>query len=273
MGISPLTKIKIADVSGRKLSPSMAAPVESIISEALARRPDVQSAYAAQKASLANVRAAQAEFMPKFFLSANGTYSSGNLDVTSLPSGGQQPPTVNISGNHLGGSIFAGVTVPLYDGGMRDAQLARARAEADSADARLTQVREDAVRQIVLADNALAHQPLRLLGIADAESGRADDVRFGAGRLSQRRWLDHRPDACGNPASAGEECVHGCLQHGAVGCRDARACDGGARRGPGVNRPGALLICHTPARLAQRAWPTACPSRRKRRQPRAARCP
>ena len=155
MGISPLTKIKIADVSGRKLSPSTAAPVESIISDALARRPDMQSAYAAQKASLANVRAARAEFMPKLFLSANGTYSSGDLNVTSLPSGGQQPPTVNINGNHFGGSVFAGVTIPLYDGGTRDAQLARARAEADSADARLSQVRDDAVRQIVLADNAL----------------------------------------------------------------------------------------------------------------------
>jgi outer membrane protein TolC len=155
IGISPLTKIKVADVSGRKLSPSMAAPVENIISEALARRPDMQSAYAAQKASLANVRAAQAEFMPKFFLSATGTYNSGNLNVTSLPSSGQQPPTVNINGNHLGGSIFAGVTISLYDGGTRDAQLARARADADSADARLTQVREDAARQIVLADNAL----------------------------------------------------------------------------------------------------------------------
>jgi outer membrane protein len=155
MGISPLTRIKIADVSGRKLSPSMAAPVESIVSEALARRPDLQSAYAAQKASLANVRATRAEFMPKFFVSANGTYSSGNLNVTSLPSGGQQPPTVNINGSHLGGSIFAGVTIPVYDGGTRDAQLARARAEADSADARLEQARDDAVRQIVLADNAL----------------------------------------------------------------------------------------------------------------------
>ena len=31
----------------------------------------------------------------------------------------------------------------------------RARAEADSADAKLTQVRDEAVRQIVLADNAL----------------------------------------------------------------------------------------------------------------------
>jgi outer membrane protein len=155
MGISPLTKIKIADISGRKLSPSMAAPVERIISDALAHRPDIQSAYAAQKASLANVRAAQAEFMPKLFLSATGTYNSGNLNVTSLPSGGQQPPTVNVNGSHLGGSIFAGITIPLYDGGTRDAQLARAHAEADSADARLTQVREEAVRQIVFAENAL----------------------------------------------------------------------------------------------------------------------
>jgi outer membrane protein len=93
--------------------------------------------------------------MPKLFLSAAGTYSSGNLNVTSLPSGGEQPPTVNINGNHLGGSIFAGVTIPLYNGGTRDAQLARARAEADSAGARLTQVQQEAVRQIVLADNAL----------------------------------------------------------------------------------------------------------------------
>ena len=155
MGISPLTKITIADVSGRKLSPSTAAPVEGIISEALSRRPDMQSAYAAHKASLANVQAAQAEFKPKFFLTAAGTYNSGNLNVTSLPSGGQQPPTVNINGNHLGGSIFAGVTFPLYDGGTRDAKLAQVRAEADSADARMTQVQEDAVRQIVLAHNDL----------------------------------------------------------------------------------------------------------------------
>jgi outer membrane protein len=155
MGISPLTKIGIADVSDRRLSPAMATPVETIISESLARRPDVQSAYAAQKASLANVQAARAEFMPKFFLSATGIYNSGNLDVTTLPSAGQQPPTVNINGNRLGGTIFAGVTIPFYDGGTRTAALAQARAEADSADARFTRVREDAVRQIALADNAL----------------------------------------------------------------------------------------------------------------------
>jgi outer membrane protein len=155
MGISPLTKIKIADVSGRKLELAMAAPVEALISEALARRPDVLSAYAAQKASVANVRAAQAEFMPKFFLSASGTYGTGSLNATAPESSTQQPSTVNIAGHHLGGSIFAGVTFPLYDGGTRSATLSQARAAADSADAKMTEVQEDAVRQIALADNAL----------------------------------------------------------------------------------------------------------------------
>ncbi len=155
LGISPLTKVKIADISGRHLSPDMTASIEGIISTALSRRPDMLTAYAAQKASLANVRAAEAEFLPKFFLSANGAYSSENLSITALPSVGQESPTVNLSGSHLSGSVLAGVTFPLYDGGTRSAVLAQAKAEADNAGARLTRVRDEAIREIVLADNAL----------------------------------------------------------------------------------------------------------------------
>jgi outer membrane protein TolC len=155
MGISPLTNLKVGDVAGRKLSPEMAAPVERLITASLARRPDILSAYAAQKASLANVRAAQAEFRPKFFLSTTGAYNAGSLDVSAIPSVGELGPTVNISGHHLGASVLAGVTFPLYDGGVRAAELARARAAADRADARLTHTRQEAVREIVLASNAL----------------------------------------------------------------------------------------------------------------------
>lgn len=42
--IANIAFTRIADVSGRKLSSAMIAPVESVISDALARRPDVQSA-------------------------------------------------------------------------------------------------------------------------------------------------------------------------------------------------------------------------------------
>ena len=72
-----------------------------------------------------------AEILP---LLATGSYNCGKLERDKLfcPAG-QQPPTVNINGNRLGGSIFAGVTIPLYDGGTRDAQLARALGQKPTA--------------------------------------------------------------------------------------------------------------------------------------------
>ena len=156
MGIPPLTKLKVSDVSGRPLSSAMESSVAQILSAALARRPDVLAAYAAQKASLANVRAARAEFLPKFFVSATGAYTTGGLDVTAIPSvGASQAPTVNLSNRRLGATIMGGVTIPLYDGGTRDAALEQAKARADNAGLALTRVKEEAVRQIVIADNAL----------------------------------------------------------------------------------------------------------------------
>ncbi|WP_345817416.1 TolC family protein (plasmid) [Paraburkholderia sp. PREW-6R] len=155
MGISPLTRILIADVASRDLSPSLETSVEAIVASSIARRPDVLGADAARSASLASIRSAQAEFMPKIFLSAVGAYNEGGLGLTALPSAGQQPPTVNINGHHFNGGVFIGVSIPLYDGGTRSALLSQARAEADSADARLTHVRDEAVREIVLADNSL----------------------------------------------------------------------------------------------------------------------
>jgi outer membrane protein TolC len=155
MGVSPLSRFKVEDISDRPLSPKSTASVEAIVSAALARRPDVQSAYAAEKASFAKVRAARAEFLPKVFVAGGGAYNSGHLDVTTLPSANQASSALNLTGQHWNGNVFAGVTVPLYDGGLRAAALAQARAEADGAQARFERVRDDAVRQVVVSDNAL----------------------------------------------------------------------------------------------------------------------
>jgi outer membrane protein len=155
MGISPLTYIKVADVSDRRLSPELAGSAKKVISVALARRPDILAAYAAQKASLANVRAAEAEFLPKVFLSGTGSYNNGTLSVTGIPSVGNLSSITNLSGNHFGGIVFAGVTVPVFDGGTRAAILEQAQAKADNAGLALTRTRDETVRQIVLANNAL----------------------------------------------------------------------------------------------------------------------
>lgn len=153
MGVSPLTKLSIAIPPMRPLSPALDKPVQAIVATALARRPDTLRAYAAEQASLAKIQAARAEFMPKFFLSATGGFSSTGLAITAIPGVGQQQGTFNLAGSHVNGAILAGLTVPLYDGGTREANLEQAEARADSAGAALKRTREEAARQVVAAAN------------------------------------------------------------------------------------------------------------------------
>ncbi|MBO9513188.1 MAG: TolC family protein [Variovorax sp.] len=201
MGVSPLTRLKVAEVSGRKLSPAMAQPVEKIVSEALARRPDMLAAYAAQKASLAKATAAEAAFKPKVFVSAVGSYGSGRLGVTALPSFDQQSITNNVTSRGAGAAVLFGVAVPLYDGGLRDAAIEQARADVDRTAATLDQVRSDAVLQIVQAQNALqtslsAHEAATALEAAARITfdARLDAYRHGIGTvtevaLADTQWL------------------------------------------------------------------------------------
>ncbi len=155
LGISPLSKPTIAALPPRTLSPTMQRPVDEIVRDAIARRPDVQSAYALEQANQAKIRAAEAAFMPKVFLSASAAYGTGTTAITAIPSIGDQAATVNLNGSRRSGSIFLGVTIPLYDGGLRSAVLMQARNDADSASAKSTHTRDEAVRQIVSAQNAL----------------------------------------------------------------------------------------------------------------------
>jgi outer membrane protein TolC len=162
MGISPVTRLAIADISRRRLPPSLTAPMERFVSEALARRPDVLTGYATVQASLASLTAAQAEFLPKVFASGTGTRLQGSLNISAIPGIDQQLPIVNLpsnqlglSTNQLGGSALLGATVPLYDGGSRAALLEQARDKVDKAQTTLTQIRNEAVRQIIVATNTL----------------------------------------------------------------------------------------------------------------------
>lgn len=155
MGISPLSKPRIAAQEDRPLNPGLSQPVEQIISDALARRPDVLAAYAAERAEQAKARAADSDFLPKVFVSASTSYVSGRSSITAVPALGQQAATVNLDGNRSGSNVFLGVTLPLYDGGMRSAARMQAQNDAASAGERLSRAKQEAARQIVAAQNAL----------------------------------------------------------------------------------------------------------------------
>ena len=151
MGVPPVTRLTVADVTHRELSAQANGPIDEVVSAALSRRPDVLAAYAARKASLAKIREAKAQFMPKVFLSASGGYTTDNLQAPVLPGFGREGALLNFSGDRLGGTVLLGITVPLFDGGLRDANLKRARIDADRADEQLTQVRNEAAREVVSA--------------------------------------------------------------------------------------------------------------------------
>lgn len=162
LGISPTTRLAIADISHRALPKTVPPRVEQFVTEALARRPDILTGYAGLKASLAGLRAAQAEFLPKVFFSGNATRLSGSLNITAIPGLDQQLPIVNLpsnqvgtSGTDFGSTALIGATVPLYDGGMRAAKLEQAHDKIDKANTTLTQLRNEAVRQIIQARNTL----------------------------------------------------------------------------------------------------------------------
>jgi len=198
MGISPLTRLRIADLPEHKLPNPDSDSIEHIVADALGRRPDVLAAYAAQQASQENVRAARAEFLPKLFLSATGTYNTGHLNLSAIPPIGQQfPGTFNVTGNQFGSTIFLGITVPVYDGGLRAAVLEQARAKADNASLALTHTREEAVRQVVVAENGLrtslsaysASTSLRLAAETTFEAALAA-YRHGVGSITDATVAD-----------------------------------------------------------------------------------
>lgn len=155
VGLSPFARITLAPLPAHPLSPALLPPIEQLVSASLARRPDVLAAYAAEKAAAARVDAAGAAFRPKVFASGSVSYGTGDLAVTPILPEGYQAPTLDLSNRRLGASAMVGVTIPLFDGGQRKAALDRARIDADTARLTSGRVKEEAVRQIVQAQNGL----------------------------------------------------------------------------------------------------------------------
>lgn len=155
IGISPMTKMQIEDITARKFNVSMTTAVDNIIADALARRPDILAAYAEEKAAKAASEAAEADFLPKVFVSGTGAYSSGGLYLTQIPSIGSQSSIGNFGNSGFGATVFGGITMSLYDGGTKSALLGQTRAKADKAALNLTQKRNLAVKEIIMAQNAL----------------------------------------------------------------------------------------------------------------------
>ena len=167
VGAPPSSDLRVAEAPMRPFGPATVRMTDAAVQEAVSRRPDVLGAYAAQKASEAQIRAAEAEFLPKVFASGNIAYSGGQLSLTAVPSIGSQSALVNLTGGGFGGTVVAGITLPVFDGGTREALLQQARLRADSASQTMAHKQDAALRQIVLADSAV-HSSIAAMTAATA---------------------------------------------------------------------------------------------------------
>lgn len=155
-GASASSQIKLEDVSGRPLTMDDVRFSDDMVKQAVARRPDVLAAYAAARAARNRITAARDAFLPSIFMVGNVSYATGSMNLTSMPSAGSDSTsTLNLSGNRFSTLLLGGISIPIFDGGLRAAAVKRAQDQSDSAEATLRQTVNESIKQIVMAENAL----------------------------------------------------------------------------------------------------------------------
>lgn len=146
MGVNAMLNINVESSMNRPLPAKFEGVTQSVVETALSRRPDLIASYAALQASKSGIKVAQAEFMPKVFVAGALASTSNSFNAGSLPTIGTQSS---------GMGILVGATMPIYDSGLRAAQLKNAQSMHNAATETFRRVQLDAVAEIVLASNSL----------------------------------------------------------------------------------------------------------------------
>jgi multidrug efflux system outer membrane protein len=162
-----VSDFRIAEATAAATLPVVPAGVPSTV---LARRPDVAAAQAALQAAQARVGVAQAAWWPNLSLTASGGHASGELSDL-------------FKWSARAWSVGALMSLPLFDGGRREAGVANARAELDAA---LATYREQVLVAFRDVEDELA--ALRLLAEQDEAQGRAVAASVRATTLSESRY-------------------------------------------------------------------------------------
>lgn len=164
---APASTLTIARAEWTGRAPVVPAGVPSTV---LARRPDVSAAQASMNAALTRVGVAQAAWFPSLSLTANGGVASPELSDLFK----------NASRAFGVGALLS---LPIFDGGRREAGIANARAELDAAAA---SYREQVLVAFQEVEDELS--ALRLLTEQERVQGQAVDAAVRATSLSATRY-------------------------------------------------------------------------------------
>ena len=114
--LSGKTSIAIIEMNTKILPEPVLLPNTGIPSDLLKNRPDIQAAKMRLFSSKWEVRAARADLLPSFKLSAQALFSNGELDLMF---------------HNWVATLAASIAGPIFDGGFRRAEIRRVRAVAE----------------------------------------------------------------------------------------------------------------------------------------------
>ncbi len=146
LGVAPSMHIQTKDSSELRLPTNPSGNVEQFVQAALANRPDIIAAFGKVRAAEGTLKSASAAYFPTVGLEAQAYQNMGALSAQGSP---------YFPVNKPGGNILLKLSVPLYDGGARDARFMAAESEIFAARAALDKSRDTAVRQVTDAYDAL----------------------------------------------------------------------------------------------------------------------
>jgi outer membrane protein TolC len=138
MGVDPNATLEIADSADRPLPAAPMEDVRALIDKALASRPDILAAFGKVRAAEANLDKARASFWPTVEINAQLYENVGWWSVDS-PYFSLHKPGMN---------ALAGLSLPIFEGGARQAQVDTAKAQLAGARAALDGARDKAVQDI-----------------------------------------------------------------------------------------------------------------------------
>ena len=145
VGLAPNQKLKI-DIQEYSLPTIKDLPTDEALQAAVLQRPDVQATQSTYQAAQAGIDSAQANFYPKIALMGVTAGGNSQLNIQGLPT---------ISPRSSSTGVLLGVSIPIFDGGLRSMQLRQARLEADAAQQAHHKNEHDALKEMYLAGDAL----------------------------------------------------------------------------------------------------------------------
>lgn len=146
IGMSPFQTINI-HYNDENILPDDVSPLtHEMIKKALSQRPDILAHYELTQAAMKTARSVESDYFPKVYVAGALAGGSGSFDVQGLPDISQRTSSSN---------ILIGVSIPLYEGGMRQSRLKNAQADIMLAQENLRKSQDVAIREITISENAL----------------------------------------------------------------------------------------------------------------------